>query len=173
MFYILLAADPVPFAPDEMPRVVASCVNAGQLKETWDKAREAHPGRALEVTETLFAAEAAIAKAIPAELRRAVEVWNLVAGRVRPKLPAVRAIENYVAPYRAWKKRAGKREYLLEDVVAAVERSPFMFPWVKFSWLLGITEGMLHSDKTLHGFTSNGKERRSAGNGEEFEAREG
>jgi hypothetical protein len=166
MFYVMLTYA-VPFAA-ELPLIIDQCAAVDGLKPMLARARIAHPNEELIVTETLFTTAAAMPK-IPPELARAVELWNAIADRARPKLPKLRAIGNYVGPYRRWKKKNEGRDYLLEDVVAAVERATWTHPFIHFAWLLGSKDGALNCDKVLNG---NGlaKGRRAAGNGEEFEA---
>jgi hypothetical protein len=85
---------------------------------------------------------------IPGELDRAITEWNALTKRVH--LRAIRNRSLYVAPYRAWIKKAGQRDYLLENLVADVEQTRFVWPWIHFGWFFGKDNGMLNSEK-LHG----------------------
>jgi len=150
MTFFCILHSAIPFATD-FPTIVDQCGDEKGVKAMLARATNAHPHGELEVTETLFKASVAMPK-IPPELARAVERWNAMADRVRPKLPKVRAIGNFVSPYRTWKRKNDGRTYLLESVVEAAERvataDPF-WHFVRFSWLLGSKQGMLNSDKVL------------------------
>jgi hypothetical protein len=84
--------------------------------------------------------------AIPGELARAVDAWNAMPKSVT--VPRLRGnLSRFVAPYRKWKKEAGQRDYLLEQLVADVAAMPFCWPWIRFAWLFGKKAGELNSEK--------------------------
>lgn len=87
---------------------------------------------------------------IPGELARAIEAWNAMPKEVT--VPRLRGnLTRLVAPYRRWKKEAGQRDYLLEQLVADVEATPFCWPWIRFPWLFGKKNGELNSEKLRSG----------------------
>lgn len=161
-FYLLIQPPATAFAhpATEQPYAIDSCTDPKDVKAMFTRAEIAHPNDVLILVEELARNSAAIPK-VPPELQRAIERWNLVADRVRPKLPKINAISNYVGPYRKWLKKNPDRKYLLEDVVAAFERRTDLHEACGFfGWLLRITpDGTLNSDKVLFGkpFVKNGK----------------
>lgn len=167
MTFYLLAVSSAPFA-SELPAVVDQCGAVDMVKPMMARAQITHPNDVLTVTEALFSSDAAMPK-IPPELARAAALWNVVADRTYPKLPKIRAINNYVGPYRRWTHKNAARNYFLEDVVAAAERATWAHEWLKFSWLLGSKDGMLNCDKMLHG-NSAPKSRRQIDSGNEFDS---
>lgn len=92
--------------------------------------------------------------ALPGELARAIEAWNAMPQSVTA--PRLRGnLTRLVAPYRKWKEAAGDRDYLLEQLVADVEATPFCWGWIRFPWLFGKKNGELNSEK-LHGEVARG-----------------
>lgn len=170
-FYLLLAST-IPFASD-LPQVVDQCSDVKSIKAMVLRGQINHPNGRLTVTEPLFEVGAAM-PAVPPELARAVEAWNLMCVRLkgRSAVPQVRAIANYVGPYRKWKKKNPERAYLLEDVVSAAERRIDLHHFLTFGWLLRIaTDGSLRSDQIIHGHAFSKVPPRPVDSGE-FEAEE-
>jgi len=101
--------------------------------------------------------------AIPGELDRAIDAWNAMAKRINVHVDKVAERSRFVAPYRKWKKAAGKRDYFLEHLIADVEAQPYLWPTIRFGWLLRSTrtkDGELNSEKVharAFGKTGNGK----------------
>lgn len=101
------------------------------------------------LAETLIVKEQAKG-ALPGELARAIEAWNAMPKEVT--VPRLRGnLSRLVAPYRRWKKEAGERDYLLEQLVADVAATPFCWPWIRFPWLFGKKNGELNSEKLRSG----------------------
>jgi hypothetical protein len=148
MFFIL-AKTRVPFSSEII--VAAVCTTIAKLKEAAESAAVAFPDHDIVVTEQLFEA-AELASAVPPELARAAAAWNELAGRTTPRLPTVRSgLHNYVSPYRRWKKRNVSRSYLLEELIARIERESWTWPWIQFGWLFGSKDGTLNSEKLMSG----------------------
>lgn len=54
-----------------------------------------------------------------------------------------------IKAYRKWRDAIGSRPYLLEQLPAAVEEQPFLWPTITFGWLFGVkrVSGEFYSDK--------------------------
>lgn len=76
--------------------------------------------------------------AIPGELDRAITAWNEMTGRVNIHIDKVKNRARLVAPYRKWKKAIGRRDYLLEQLIPAVEAQPYIWTTIRFPWLLRV-----------------------------------
>jgi len=85
--------------------------------------------------------------AIPGELDRAIDAWNAMTERVNIHIDKVQNRARLVAPYRKWKKAIGKRDYLLEQLIADVEVQPYIWPTIRFPWLFRVKDGDFNSDK--------------------------
>jgi len=84
---------------------------------------------------------------IPGELDRAIDAWNAMTARVNVHIDKVQNRARLVAPYRKWKKAIGKRDYLLEQLIADVEAQPYIWPTIRFPWLFRVKDGDFNSDK--------------------------
>lgn len=86
--------------------------------------------------------------AIPGELDRAIDAWNLLCNRVH--FPKIRNRAYWIKYYRKWTKEAAGRDYFLDQVVAMVEATRFCWPWIKFGKMMGHTkDGDLHSEMLM------------------------
>lgn len=102
------------------------------------------------VAEQLTGAAAEKSGGVPGELARAIEAWNAMPNEVT--VPRLRGnLSRFNGPYRKWKREAGARNYLLEQLVADVIATPFCWPWIRFSWLFGKKNGELNSEKLRSG----------------------
>lgn len=100
------------------------------------------------VAETLNYGEETLLHPIPPELDRAIDAWNAMVPRIKFHVETIEKRERYVAPYRKWKAKLGKRSYLLEQVVADVETTTdFTKAWLRrFGLLLRVKDGEFTSD---------------------------
>lgn len=162
MFYILRVFDP-PFASTPPDLLIVA-----QTEKAEDLPRLLQQHRGTIVAESIWHVGVGIplVKATPPELARAVDAWNSMCDRVAAKIPRVRKAEQYIAPYRRWKREVSGRTFLLEDVVAAAEKAQWTHGWVNFGWLLGKKDGTFNCEKVLNDQTKNrDRGRRAAGNG--------
>lgn len=88
--------------------------------------------------------------AIPGELDRAIDEWNAMTARINVHIDKVKTRTQYVVPFRRWKKAAGRRDYMLEQLIVDVEAQPYIWPTIRFGWLLRslrTKDGELNSEK--------------------------
>lgn len=98
--------------------------------------------------------------AIPGELDRAITAWNEMTDRVNIHIDKVKNRARLVAPYRKWRKAIGRRDYLLEQLIPAVEAQPYIWTTIRFPWLLRVGADF-NSDKIharAYGKGGNGKQ---------------
>lgn len=104
-------------------------------------------GDGLLIAEPITSDFDTMKSAIPGELDRAIDAWNAMTARINVHIDKVQNRARLVAPFRKWKKAIGRREYLLEQLIADVEAQPYIWPTIRFPWLFRIKDGDFNSDK--------------------------
>lgn len=104
-------------------------------------------GDGLLISEEITRDFDAIKSTIPGELNRAIDAWNAMTTRVNIHIDKVEERERFILPFRKWKKKLGKRSYLLESLAADVEAQPYLWPTIRFGWLLRTTGVEFNSEK--------------------------
>jgi hypothetical protein len=87
--------------------------------------------------------------AIPGELDRAIDAWNLMTHRIKAHVSKVTNRDRLVKPFRKWKCEIGQRTYMLEQLMPDIEAQPFIWQTITFGWLFRAKSGEFNSDK-LH-----------------------
>lgn len=130
--------------------VVGSTDDTNQALGLLAEASAACPGN-VSLAEVLIPA-ADPRTAIPGELDRAIDAWNLMTKRlmgVKARIDKVENRERLVKPYRKWKCEIGQRAYMLEQLMPDIEAQPFIWRTITFGWLFRAKSGEFNSDK-LH-----------------------